>query len=299
MKHKFRAVIEAGFHHLPALRSAYAERDALRDRVLATEAKLAEATVSLADHAMMTSSSLSSADPIPLPPPLLRSRVAGTEDEEWFVKSGRLSVVDLTRALAAIGRSFDEFNNILEWGCGCGRILRHLPRSAAQKRLCGFDIDREALSWIDKYLPWIETSHTDGMPPLPYPDDTFDLIFNHSVMSHLDATYQDAWLDELKRALKPGGVATLSIHGKKAFSAFLDTLSPDARQTYAENLRTEGIVYTRQDGWSAHFPDFYHTSFHDVNYVFDHWAEFLDIRCYIPRGALDYQDLIVLQKPAI
>jgi hypothetical protein len=60
----------------------------------------------------------------------------------------------------------------------------------------------------------------------------------------------------------------------------------------------DGIVYISQDQWSADFPEFYHTSFHDVNYIFNHWAEFLDIRCYIPRGSLDYQDMIVLQKPA-
>jgi Methyltransferase domain. len=235
---------------------------------------------------------------IPLPPPRLRYKVAGTEHEEWFAKSGRMSVEDLTRALAAIGRSFDEFNDVLEWGCGCGRILRHLPPPTAPKRLYAFDIDQEGLSWVNEYLPWVETSCTDGLPPLPYADATFDLIFNHSVMTHLDAAYQDAWLGELRRALKPGGIATLTVSGKNAFGKFLETLPADTRITYAENLRTDGIVYISQDQWSADFPEFYHTSFHDVNYIFNHWAEFLDIRCYIPRGSLDYQDMIVLQKPA-
>jgi hypothetical protein len=43
---------------------------------------------------------------IALPPPRLRYKVAGTEDGDWFAHSGRMSVADLSRALAAIGRSF-------------------------------------------------------------------------------------------------------------------------------------------------------------------------------------------------
>ena len=46
-KDKLRAAIEAGLRRLPVARSAYAERDALRDRLLSTDAKLAEATASL------------------------------------------------------------------------------------------------------------------------------------------------------------------------------------------------------------------------------------------------------------
>ena len=40
------------------------------------------------------------------------------------------------------------------------------------------------------------------LPPLDYPDATFDLIFNHSVFTHIDEQYQDAWLAELLRYLE-------------------------------------------------------------------------------------------------
>jgi len=142
--------------------------------------------------------------PPPLPPAHLRYRVAGSEDAEWFEKSGRKSVEDLTRALGLVGRPFEQFTCVLDWGCGCGRILRHLPVLPPPKRQVGFDIDAEALAWIAANLPWVETSRTDGLPPLPYADGTFDLIFNHSVMSHLNALYQ------LERLLYPGGASLSS-----------------------------------------------------------------------------------------
>ena len=237
---------------------------------------------------------------IPLPPPRLRYKVAGTEDPNWFTQSGLMSLADLSRALAAIGRSVEEFGDVLEWGCGCGRILRHLPPSPAPRRIYGFDIDQEAISWINENMPWVETSRTDGLPPLPYADASFDLIFNHSVMSHLDAFYQDAWLGELRRTLRPGGIATLTVHGRHAFQIFLDSFPPGAlaRTMHAANLRSQGIVFIKADQWTGHFPAFYQNSFNDVSYIFDQWAHFLDVVCYIPRGALNYQDLIVLQRPA-
>jgi SAM-dependent methyltransferase len=237
---------------------------------------------------------------LPLPPPRLRYKVAGTEDADWFTKSGAMSLQNLSRALAAIGRSFDEFNDVLEWGCGCGRILRHLSPPSAPRRIYGFDIDQEAISWVTENLPWVEASRIDGLPPVPYVDASFDLIFNHSVMTHLDAFYQDAWLGELRRILRPGGIVTLTVSGRHAFQMFLDTLPLDtpARKTHAANLHAQGIVFIKEDEWSAQFPDFYHTSFNDVPYIFNRWARFLDVRCYIPRGALNYQDLVVLQRPA-
>jgi hypothetical protein len=101
---------------------------------------------------------------VPLPPPRLRLRVAGTEDAEWFTHSGRTSFADLSRALAAIGRSFEKFSDILEWGCGCGRILRRLPSPSASQSIHGINIDGDAISWINENLPWVEASRNDGLP---------------------------------------------------------------------------------------------------------------------------------------
>ena len=234
-----------------------------------------------------------------LPPALLRYKVAGTDNAEWFTNSGRMSLGDLSRALAAIGQTIEDFNDILEWGCGCGRILRHLPPPVAPNRLYGVDIDEDALRWVNENLPWVETNHTTGLPPLSYADNSFDLIFNHSVMTHLDENYQDAWLAELRRILRPGGILTLTISGRHSFKAFLDSSPQDApyRANYTEPFSGKGILYIAQDNWTEHFPDFYHSTFHNVHYIFNHWATFLNVRCYIVTGALDYQDMVVLQKP--
>jgi len=235
---------------------------------------------------------------LPLPPPKLRYKVAGSENADWFDVSGQLSIQDLTRALASIGRSLGEFQDVLEWGCGCGRILRHMPAPLPPKTMHGNDIDAEAIGWVNDNLPWVQTSLTAGLPPLPYPDNSFDLIFNHSVMTHLDAAYQDAWLAELRRVLRPDGILTLTVSGPHAFTQYFDTLPPDSDilKAQKEQLISDGILYISQDQWGPDFPDFYHSSFNTPEYVFGHWSKFLSIRSYIQRGALNYQDMVVLQN---
>lgn len=235
---------------------------------------------------------------IQLPPPRLRYKVTGTDASDWFVESGAKSLRDLERALASIRKSYGDFNDILEWGCGCGRILRHLPVPALPRKLYGNEIDAEAIEWVSAHMPWIETSVTQGLPPLPYGDGSFDLIFNHSVMSHLDEDYQDAWLAELARVLRPGGVVTLTVHGQHAFDQFSGGIPPESplREQVTDIFYTRGLFFTKDDQWGADFPDFYHSAFHNVRYVFDHWSKFLRVCQYIPRGALDYQDMVVLTK---
>lgn len=232
-----------------------------------------------------------------LPPPELRFRVAGTNDAEAFNKSGERSLQDLHRALAAIGRRLDEFTNILDWGCGCGRILRHFPKQPNQT-VHGCDIDREAVQWVEDNLPWAQAHHVGVLPPLPYADGTFDLIFNHSVLTHLDETYQNAWLAELRRIAKPNAVLTLTAHGDYATQCHFNGLSQERAASAAQELEQRGIYYTKEDHWSDMFPDFYHSTFHHPSYIFKHWSKYFELRAYIPRGALDFQDMIVLQNRA-
>lgn len=235
-----------------------------------------------------------------LPPEHLRSRVTGSSDPAWFDQSGAFSVQDLGRGLAAVGRSLDSFGDVLDWGCGCGRMLRHLAGHSPPMRLSGCDIDAEAVEWLGRNMPSVNVVRNDGLPPLPFPDASFDLIYNHSVLSHLDEAYQDAWLAELLRIARPGGLVTVSVHGPHAFQAWLSELPPGSpdRATYAEEMRRRGILYRSQDVWTGGpFPDFYHTTYHGVAYVFERWTGFFDVLAYLPRGALGFQDLVVLQRP--
>lgn len=116
-----------------------------------------------------------------------------------FDASGRQSAQELNRSVASVGRELREFDRILDFGCGCGRVTRWLRPLADDSELQGCDIDEFAIAWDQEHLTFAKFSHTPTEPPLPYVSGYFDLVLNHSVFTHLDEYYQDMWLEELCR----------------------------------------------------------------------------------------------------
>jgi SAM-dependent methyltransferase len=243
----------------------------------------------------------------PRPPDLLIDRVTpgvsaetAETDRLAFDASGQRSVRDLEVALSSVDRELGSFARILDFGCGCARVTRWLGPLAPMVELHGCDIDEQAIAWDAANLPFCTFSRNPTEPPLPYPDEHFDLIVNHSVFTHLDERMQDLWLQELRRVLRPEGLALVSVHGQRAFDLVeQQTISPPHIRRWREGLETRGIVFIVDDTYiGSSFPDFYHTTFHAPWYVFEHWAQWFEIRAFLPRADLDHQDMVIMQKVA-
>ena len=229
----------------------------------------------------------------PIPPPELRAQVAGIDDKEWFTESGKRSVADLRRALAAGGRGLDTFGHVLDFGCGCGRMARWLLDEPGLQ-YTGIDIDQALIDWCKNNLSGAYVLGP-GLPPTPLGDKTFDLIVSHSVFSHLDEEYQDRWLSELHRLIQPGGMLVISFHGPTAFSVARQQLDVETRATWRAELETKGLLFVRDSAWPQ-FPDFYQSTYHAPWYVEQHWQRWFDLLAYIPHLDLDYQDVVVLRR---
>jgi SAM-dependent methyltransferase len=236
---------------------------------------------------------------LPWPGDELAFRVAGGTDREHFYASGQQSVRDLEAMLALVGTSLRDYRSMLDFGCGCGRIMLWLEELAAGRTLHGVDIDERAIAWAQQHLPWATFKVNQPLPPLDYPDHTFDLVFNHSVFTHIDEEYQDQWLAELRRVTKPGGHLLLSVHGDTAFRAFEDGMRAAGRDPgpVREELARAGIVHVRDDNFvGGPFPDFYHSTFHAPWYVHAHWGRYFTVAGYAARRSLGFQDLVLLER---
>ncbi len=210
-----------------------------------------------------------------------------------------MSVADIGRMLAIDGKSFADFPRALEFGCGCGRILLHMGSIAEKTALFAVDIDAESVGWVQEHVPWVAASVNDGLPPLAFADGHFDLVFNHSVFTHIDENYQDAWLGELARVTRAGGLVVLSVAGMDPFMELVGTWrKAGADPTHlTEQFRTKGFIFIADDGWvGGPFPDFYHSAFHAPWYVFRHWSNYFAVKAYVPRGSLGYSDYVLLER---
>jgi SAM-dependent methyltransferase len=149
-------------------------------------------------------------DGTPVPPPYLIMLIAGTPDWRWFLKSGKATIETLNRYASDAGCRFADAKRILDLGCGCGRLARHLP-AMTDAEIYGVDYNRRLVAWCAANLKG-KFSRNRLRPPLAFPDGYFDVVYLMSVFTHLRPQTQREWLAELRRVIRPGGVALVTFH---------------------------------------------------------------------------------------
>jgi SAM-dependent methyltransferase len=168
---------------------------------------------------------------LPLPPARLRVQVSPQNaDAEEFLRSGREHADLLRTVLREGGTSIESLGAILDWGCGCGRVLRHWADLPAETRVYGCDINPKEVEWCRRHLDFAQVAVNDIAPPLPYSAETFDFVYALSVFTHLDQDLQHAWMRECRRVLKPGGFLVLSTMGE--YYADLKRLTDSEREAF-------------------------------------------------------------------
>lgn len=230
---------------------------------------------------------LLSDNPVLMPPEHLRKRVHGEESQTQFDKAGWLISYDIYKAISATG-GFDENGRILDFGCGCGRVIRFLSRYFEDCRFHGTDIDAEAISWCQGELSNIgEFSINETDPPTAFEDSFFDMVYSISVFTHLPEEMQLAWLEELKRITKPNGLLLLTIHGEELFD--------NASENHKSRLNENGFLYTVGCGTDG-LPDFYQTTYHTDSYILNKWSEYFEIHKILKRSVMNHQDLVICRN---
>ncbi|NML65504.1 class I SAM-dependent methyltransferase [Hymenobacter sp. RP-2-7] len=120
--------------------------------------------------------------------------------------------------------------HVLDWGCGPGRVVRHLPEVIGQGcQFTGTDVNAQSVAWCRAHLPGITFLHNGISPPLALADNTVDAAYGISIFTHLSAAGHARWLAELLRVLRPGGVLLLTTHG----AAFQPILLPAEQARFA------------------------------------------------------------------
>jgi SAM-dependent methyltransferase len=139
--------------------------------------------------------------------------VAGTAEVDWFLGSGKAQAAYLRDLLARVGHPLDEMDTILDFGCGCGRIVRWFS-DLERPQISACDYNRELVAWCDANLGFVSVRRTELQPPLPYPNDGFDFLYAFSVFTHLSVELAADWMAELRRVVKPGGLVWFTVHGE-------------------------------------------------------------------------------------
>ena len=137
-------------------------------------------------------------------------RVQGSSTAAVATVTGYNAFKTLEALFARAGIHASARPDLLDWGCGHGRVTCHFIAGWPQSRVFGSDIDAENVAWCRAHLDAERFSVAPLWPPSGFADAAFDAVIGVSVVTHLTAEAQIAWLAELARLLRPGGIALLT-----------------------------------------------------------------------------------------
>jgi 2-polyprenyl-3-methyl-5-hydroxy-6-metoxy-1,4-benzoquinol methylase len=228
-------------------------------------------------------------DGLPLPPTRLIVLVAGTPEPEWFLESGALAARSIRSALGKAGAELERMGAILDFGCGCGRVLRQWVHLDGPE-VWGTDYNERLVEWCRESLPFAHVSENALEPPLQLEAEQFDLVYGLSVFTHLPERLQHAWMEELRRVVRPGGFILFTAHGRR----YLERLHEEERQRFLAGelvVRWERVAGTNLCA-----------AYHPQSWVQERLAaDALELVEFVPEGARGnpHQDLYLLRKPAL
>jgi SAM-dependent methyltransferase len=230
-------------------------------------------------------------DGLPLPPPEHIGLTMGIFDApgmyEGYMKTGADDAQAIRETVRRSGPGVRRLGRLLEFGCGCARVLRHWSY-LRDTEVHGSDFNPHMIDWCRRSLPFAQLTLNGVAPPLAYEDESFDLVYAVSVFTHQPEPLQAAWLSELARVVRQGGRLVLSLNGEQGADALL---SGDDRARFDAGELV--VILAERAGSNAC------TAFHPTGYRERFAAAAgLEIVAERPDAACNNgQDLLVLHRP--
>jgi 2-polyprenyl-3-methyl-5-hydroxy-6-metoxy-1,4-benzoquinol methylase len=236
-------------------------------------------------------------DSHPLPTTEDRENYHGDRHFDYWL-SGLEDYKKITNAAHATGIEINQHTRVLDLGCASGRVIRHFA-SQSSAQVWGCDISENHVTWCNRYLSKsTKVFQNTALPHLQISDSYFDIVFAMSVFTHIES-FETAWLCELDRILKPGGIAYVTIHDENSWQNMPKDWGvgpavrnhPDFNEAWInKGFPGDKIVFR----WH---PDKSYSSnvFYKQKYIKRVWGKFFTIEQTIPNGSA-YQTVLVLKK---
>jgi SAM-dependent methyltransferase len=169
-----------------------------------------------------------------VPDPALQSR--------WNGVSGAALAAQSAAFYARLCSRFERHSEIplvgaevLDFGCGWGRLTRFLARDVEPGRLYGCDPSKEILDVGRATGVPATLARSEHLPERVPFDGPFDLAFAFSVFTHLSEAAHERCLRALHDALRPGGILVVTVR-PPAYVARCEGMQPAVRPEQSQYL---------------------------------------------------------------
>lgn len=201
-------------------------------------------------------------------------------------------------------RSLRQFKSVLDFACGYGRLTKYLFKFVPEAKIYGCDIQSDLVTLCQRNFLKGHFIKNEVKPPIDFEDSHFDLIFSYSAFTHFSEPNHIAWLKELARTLKPGGVMLHTIHSFESIRR-IEFFSPESLNKY--NLPESVdlfVLHTDKYHYAINEPSMpeYGVTIIDKEYVMKRWPGYsgLMIVDYVEGAIESYpegcHDIVMMMK---
>lgn len=190
---------------------------------------------------------------------------------------------------------------ILDFGCSSGRVIRVVRAYRPDLDCHGCDPNEGAIRWASNNLPDISFAVSPLRPPLPLAASSFDCVFAVSVWSHFGPAAAKAWLTEMHRLLKPGGVLILTTHsfGSVAYYTGKKLRAIVDMRAVLSSMLVTGFgflqVFGKRGDWGIIDPD-WGEAYISPEWLLNGTTPEWEVLLYRTRANEDNQDLAILRN---
>jgi SAM-dependent methyltransferase len=218
------------------------------------------------------------------------------EEVASYAERARNVLTLIEETLVAAGKSFDDVDRWLDFGCGYGRVLRFLVARVPAERISATDVIEEGVNFCRSEFG------VTAFPSRPELDSvrlgSFDFIYAISVITHLNERNSTAFLQLVGDALTDGGIVMFTTHGRwssehvGAYGCELEARGDEIRRS----VRERGIAYLRY----PFAQDDYGITWHSQAFIEETIAklhgESIIPLLFEPQGLDGHQDVFAFQR---
>jgi len=248
-------------------------------------------------------------DANPLPMPIDREGYCSQEMTHRFWATGFSdwrNVLDAQRRFLTPVEGNKKIR-LLDFGCASGRLLRHaLTFSPEDVEPWGCDFAPANIQWMKRHLPKSLRSFVNtAVPHLPFEDNYFDAVTAFSVFTHI-GQLEEAWLLELRRITRPGGILYLTVQNDASWTRVLKRPSAFKRLKKANEFENELTV--NEELFSSAMPkprivflmpgveNYSYNVWHSNQYIKDSWGQYFEVLDIAANAHVNYQSVAILRS---
>lgn len=164
----------------------------------------------------------------------------GKWEPQDFLQTGEQDVGRYQELLGRFANCPKQFDHVLDFGCGVGRLSLAWSRRA--RRVTGVDISPGMIAKGKQFAgntPNVELRLNEAGDLRCFPDEQFDLVFSHICLQHIPWSLTAGYLTEFARVCRRGGWVAFQLPSRN-----LKKISAAAIRKWAVELLPFGLDRT-------------------------------------------------------